>query len=154
MSSFTNTTIRVLVTGALVLGAGIYYQSYASLRLDEARQAINRVDSAQSRAETTKRHAEQYNKLIARMADSKIDRHEPFALISEFSPLEISQIGPLLDTLYQRDGHFFLQRFQLAWRDADKQRGLLPRVALDLEGRKVLLFSGEAAASSASSVKR
>jgi hypothetical protein len=89
------------------------------------------------------------------MADKNIDRQEPFSVVSEFSPQEIRQIGPLLDTLYQRDGHFFLQRFQLAWRNGDARRGLLPRVALDLEGQKVLLFSNEAAdASSISVVKR
>ena len=155
MSSFTKTTIKVLVAGALALGSGVYYQSYASQRLDEARQALRKIDAAQLQAETTKRHAEQYVSLLPTMADRKIDRQEPFSVVSEFSPLEISQVGPLLDTLYQRDGHFFLERFQLAWRDANDQLGLLPRVALDLEGRKVLLFSDEAAAaSSVAFVKR
>ena len=155
MSSFNNTTIQVLVAGALVLGAGVYYQRYTSLRLDEARQALQRVDAAQSRAETTKRGAEQYVGLIADMADRKIDHQEPLSVVSEFSPREISQVGPLMDTLYQRDGHFFLKRFQLAWRDADEKQGLLPRVALDLEGRKVLVFSNQLAAiSSNSSEKR
>ena len=155
MSSFTKTTIKVLVAGALALGSGVYYQSYASQRLDEARQALRNIDAAQLQAETTKRRAAQYVSLLATMADRKIDRQEPFSVVSEFSPLEISQVGPLLDTLYQRDGHFFLERFQLAWRDANDQLGLLPRVALDLEGRKVLLFSDEASsASSVAFVKR
>jgi hypothetical protein len=153
--SFTTTTVQILVAGALVLGGGVYYQSYASQRVDEARQALRRIDAAQSRAEQTKQSAEQYVRLIADMAERKIDRQEPFSVVSEFSPREIGQVGPLLDTLYQRDGHFFLKRFQLTWRDANEQMGLLPRVALDLEGRKVLLFSDEVvAASSVSSVKR
>ena len=47
------------------------------------------------------------------------------------------------------------ERIQLSWRDADEQLGLLPRVALDIEGRKVLLFSDEVvAASSVSAVDR
>jgi len=155
MSSFTNTTVQVLVAGALVLGAGIYYQIYASQRLDEARQALRKVDAAQSRAETTKHRAEQYISLIANMANRKIDRQQPLAVTSEFSPQEISQVGELLGTLYQRGGYFFLKHFQLAWRDANDQLGLLPRVAVDLEGRKVLLFSDEVAAVSAvASVKR
>lgn len=155
MSSFTNTTIRVLVVGAVILGAGIYYQGYASQRVDEARQALRKIETAQSQADTTKQRAEQYTRLLATMADRKIDQQEPFALNSEFSPQEISQLGPLLGTLYQRDGHFFLQRFQLAWRDADEQLGLFPRVALEMEGRKVLLFSDETVSvSSAASVKR
>lgn len=146
MSSFTHTTIKVLVTGALFLGAGVYYQIHASQRLDQARDALRRVDAAQSQAETTKRHAEQYASLLVTMADSKVDRQEPFSVVSEFSPQEISQVGSLLEALYQRDGHFFLRRFQMAWRDGDDKLGLLPRVALDLEGRKVLLFSDETAA--------
>ena len=73
-------------------------------------------------------------------------RQEPLAVVSEFSPREISQVGPLLNTLYQRDGSFFLKRFKMNWRGADDDLGLLPRVALDLEGRKVLLFSDKAAA--------
>jgi len=155
MSSFTNTTIMNLVAGALILGAGVYYQNFASQRVDEARQALRTIDAAQSQAETTKQRAEQYISLLAKMADRKMDRQEPFSVVSEFSPQEISQVGPLLDTLYQRDGHFFLKRFQLAWRDGDRQLGLLPRVALDLEGRKVLLFSGEpAVASSIVTAKR
>jgi hypothetical protein len=145
MFSFTNTTIQSLVAGALVLGAGIYYQSYASQRLDEARDAVRKIDVAQARAETTKQRGEQYVGLIASMADRKIDHQEPLSLASEFSPLEISQIGELLGTLYQRDGFFFLQRFRMAWREADKKLRLLPRVVLELEGRKVLLFSNEAA---------
>ena len=154
MSSFTNTTLKVLVVGAVALGAGIYYQISASQQLEAARQALRQVNTAQAQAGTTNQRVEQYVDLLANMTDRKIDRQEPFSVVSEFSPQEISQVGPLLDTLYQRDGHFFLQRFQLAWRDADNQNGLLPRVALDLEGRKVLLFSDEApAASSIASLK-
>ena len=82
-----------------------------------------------------------FKRLLEKMADRNIDRQEPFSVVSEFSPQEIKQIGPLLDTLYQRDGHFFLQRFQLSWRRSIDQPGLLPRVVLDLEGQKVLLFS-------------
>lgn len=148
MTSFTNSTTRNLVAGALILGAGVYFQNFASHRMDEARQALRAVDAAQSRTETIKQRAERYVSLAAKMADSKIDRQEPFAVISEFSAQEISEVGPLLDTLYQRDGHFFLKRFQLSWRDGDDQLGLLPRVALDLEGRKVLLFSDEVAITS------
>ena len=141
MTSFTSSTTRVLVAGALILGAGVFFQKFASLRLDEAQQALRQVENAQSQAEMTKRRAEKYLSLLAKMADSRIDRQEPFSVVSEFSAQEISEGGPLLDTLYQRDGHFFLKRFQLAWRDGDEQLGLLPRVALDLEGRKILLFS-------------
>jgi hypothetical protein len=144
MTSFTNSTTRALVAGALILGAGVYFQNFASIRLDEAQQAVRQVSAAQSQAETTKRRAEQYVSLLAKMADSRIDRQEPFSVVSEFSAQEISEVGPLLDTLYQRDGHFFLKRFQLAWRDGDEKLGLLPRVALDLEGRKVLMFSDAA----------
>lgn len=155
MSSFTNNTIQVLVAGALVLGAGVYYQNFTSYRADEARLALRKIDAAQSKAETTKQRAEQYVSLLAKMAGSKIDRQEPFSVVSEFSAQEISQVGPLLDTLYQRDGHFFLQRFQMAWRDGNDRLGILPRVALDLEGRKVLLFSDEAdVASSITTAKR
>lgn len=155
MSSFTNTTIQVLVVGALTLGAGVYYEGVASQRVDQARQALRSVDAAQSQVETARQRATKYISLLASMADRNIDRQEPFSVVSEFSPQEIRQIAPLLGTLYQRDGHFFLQRFQLAWRDGDDQRGLLPRVALDLEGQKVLLFSNEAVeASSLAVVKR
>ncbi len=155
MSSFTNTTAQVLVAGALVLGAGIYYQSYASQRLEDARAALRSVDAAQAKAQTTKRRAEEYVRLIATMADRKIERQQPFAVTSEFSPQEISQVGELLGTLYQRGGYFFLKHFQVAWKDADAKLGLLPRVAVDLQGRKVLMFSDElAAASSVASVKR
>lgn len=143
------------MTGALVLGAGVFYQGYASQRVEEARLALRKIDAAQSQAETTKQRAELYVTLLSRMADRKIDRQEPFSVTSEFSPLEISQVGPLLSTLYQRDGHFFLEGFEIAWRDADERLGLLPRVAVDLEGRKVLLFSDEATAvSSVASIKR
>jgi hypothetical protein len=145
MSSFSHTNIKVLMIGALVLGAGVYYEGFASQRVDEAKRALANVQSAQSRVETARETALEYTRLLASMADRKIDRQEPFSVVSEFSPEEIRQLGPLLDTLYQRDGHFFLQRFQLAWLAADGQRDLPARVALDLEGRKVLLFSNEGA---------
>ena len=148
MSSFTNTTVQVLIAGAVVLGAGVYYQNFAALRLDEANKALTRVNAAQSKADTLKVRAEQYVSLLTRMADNKKDRQEPFSVVSEFSAKEISQVGPLLDTLYQRDGHFFLQKFRMAWRNGNEKEGLLPRVALDLEGRKVLLFSDEAVTAS------
>ena len=155
MSSFTNTTIKVLIAGALALGGGVYYQGVASQRVDEARQALRGVDAAQFQVETARQRAQKYISLLANMADSNMDRQEPFSVVSEFSPQEIIQIGPLLGTLYQRDGHFFLQRFELAWRDGNTQRGLLPRVVLDLEGQKVLLFSNKAVnASSLAVVKR
>lgn len=148
MYSFTNTTVLALVVGALVLGAGVCYEGVASRRVDEARQALLRVDSARSQLETARQRAQKYSILLENMADRNIDRQEPFSVVSEFSPQEIKQIGPLLETLYRRDGHFFLQRFQLAWRNGNDRRGLLPRVALDLEGQKVLLFSDEVADSS------
>ncbi len=144
MTSFSNSNIRVLSLGALVLGAGIYYQGVASQRVDEARQALRSVDSAQSQVETATQRARKYVDLLEDMAEENVDRQEPFSVDSEFSPQEIKQIAPLLDKLYRRDGHFFLQRFQLAWRNGNPQRGLLPRVALDLEGQKVLLFSNDA----------
>ena len=155
MSSFTITTIKVLIAGALALGGGVYYQGVASQRVDEARQALRGVDAAQFQVETARQRAQKYISLLANMADSNMDRQEPFSVVSEFSPQEIIQIGPLLGTLYQRDGHFFLQRFELAWRDGNTQRGLLPRVGVDLEGQKVLLFSNKAVnASSLAVVKR
>lgn len=155
MPSFTNTTVQFLVVGSLVLGAGVFYQSFAAHRAEEASKALKRIDTAQQRADTTKQRAEQYVRLIADMAERKIDRQEPLSVVSEFSPDEISQMGHLLDTLYQRDGSFFLERFQLTWREANKGLGLRQRVALDLEGRKVLLFSDhETAALSASLIKR
>ncbi len=155
MSSFTNTTIQVLVFGALVLGAGVYYEGVSSRHVDEARQALRSVDMAHSQLDTARQRAQEYSSLLENMADSNVDRQEPFAVVSEFSPQEIKQIGPLLETLYQRDGHFFLQHFQLAWRKGINSSGVLPRVVLDLEGEKVLLFSNEAAdASSFAVVKR
>jgi hypothetical protein len=155
MPSFTNTTVQFLVAGALVLGAGVFYQSFAAHRAGEASKALKRIDTAQQQADTTKQRAEQYVRLIADMADQRIDRQEPLSVVSEFSPDEISQMGPLLGTLYQRDGSFFLERFKLTWRDANKELGLRQRVALDLEGRKVLLFSDhETAALPASLIKR
>ena len=154
MSSFTKTTTQVLCVGALTLGAGVYYQGVASQRVEEAKQALRSVDVARSQVETATLRAQKYIGLLADMADKKTDRQEPFSVVSEFSPQEIRQIGPLLDTLYQRDGHFFLQRFQLSWNHGANRRGLLPRVALDLEGQKVLLFSNEATASSLAVVRR
>jgi hypothetical protein len=155
MSSFTQTTVNVLAAGALLLGAGVYYQGFASQRVADAEQALRRVESAHSQLQVASRHARQYNELLASMANENVDRQEPFAVVSEFSPQEFRQIGPLMDTLYQRDGHFFLQRFELAWRSGDPEQGLLPRVALELEGRKVLLFSNEAVeASSFAAVTR
>jgi len=146
MASFTDTTIKVVVAGALVLGGGIYYQMHASQRLDEARQALRRIDAAQSQAEASKQHAEKYAELYAGMADRKIDRQEPFSVVSKFSPQEISQVGPLLGSLYQRDGYFFLKRFQISWQKVEGST--TPRVALDLQGRKVVLFSDQAAVGS------
>jgi outer membrane murein-binding lipoprotein Lpp len=141
MSNFSNTTLQALLVGALILGGGIYYQGMASQRLDEARLALRNVEASQSQLETARQRAQKYVSLLEKMANRDIDRQEPFSVVSEFSPQEIKQIGPLLDTLYQRDGHFFLQRFQLSWRRSIDQPGLLPRVVLDLEGQKVLLFS-------------
>ena len=152
MSSFTTTTIQALVVGALVLGAGVYYEGVASQRVDDARQALRSLDTARSKLETARHRAEKYIALLDNMADRNVDRQEPFSVVSEFSPQEIQQIGPLLDTLYRRDGHFFLQRFELAWRNGNPQRGLLPRVALDLEGQKVLLFSNDVADASSLAV--
>ena len=143
MSNFTNKSIRVLVIGALVLGGGVYYQGVASKRVDDARQALRSVGVAESRLETARQYSQKYVSLMEDMADRNIDRQQPFVVVSEFSPQELKQIGPLLGTLYQRDGHFFLQRFELAWRSGNSQLGLLPRVALNLEGQKVLLFSDE-----------
>jgi type II secretory pathway pseudopilin PulG len=141
MTSFGKSNIRVLILGALMLGAGVYYEGVASQRVDEARQALRSVDVAQSQVQTATQRAQKYISLLENMVEQNVDRQEPFSVVSEFSPQEIKQIAPLLDTLYQRDGHFFLQRFELAWRNGNQQQGLLPRVALDLEGQKVLLFS-------------
>ncbi len=155
MASFTKTTVRILAVGAIVLAAGVYYQTFASHRLEEARAALSHIEAAQSRAETTKQRAELYASLLANMTDKKMDRQEPFSVVSEFSPREIKQLGSLLDTLYQRDGHFFLQHFRLSWQDANKKLGLLPRLELELDGRKVLLFSDKVAdALSATTAKR
>ena len=155
MPSFTNTTVQFLVAGSLVLGAGVLYQSFAAHRAEEASKALKRIDTAQQRADTTKQRAEQYVRLLADMADRKIDHQEPLSVDSEFSPSEINQMGPLLGTLYQRDGSFFLERFQLTRRDANKELGLRTRVALDLDGRKVLMFSEhERAVLSSSRVKQ
>ena len=144
MTSFNKTTISTLLVGALILGAGVYFQKYGSQRLDEARLAVQRVESAQSRANTTRDRVEQYNALLADMADQNIDQQQPFAVVSEFSPQEVSEIGPLLEMLYQRDGYFFLNRFYLSWQNTQSRIGLLPMVSLELDGRKVLLFSSGA----------
>ncbi len=152
MTSFTNKSLRVLILGAVVLGVAVYYAAVASQRVEDARQALRSVDRAHSQLETARQQADKYVALLADMSDRNIDRQQPFAVVSEFSPQEFKQIAPLLDKLYQRDGHFFLQRFQLAWRNENKKLGLLPRVALNLEGRKVLLFSDEVAATSSLAV--
>jgi len=128
----------------MVLAAGVYYQTFASQRLDEANLATTRIESAQSRAEVTKRQVEQYVNLLASMTRDEADLQEPFSVASEFTPQEINRLAPLLDTLYHRDGHFFLQQFQLSWKDISDQSGKLPSVALELDGRKVLLFSDQA----------
>ncbi|MGV6807691.1 MAG: hypothetical protein ACWA5K_07310 [bacterium] len=142
-TKFSQSTLRILVIGALILGAGIYYQTFAAQRLQESQTALSRVQGAQARADETKSRVEEYVRLLAVMTDKNINRQEPFSVVSEFSPLEISQLAPLLETLYQRDGYFFLQRFEISWRDENQKMGLLPRVALEIEGRKVLLFSND-----------
>lgn len=144
MSSFTNATVRILAAGAIVLGAGVYYQIFASHQLEEANRALRRIEGAQAQAETTKRRAEQYVTLLAEMADRNSDRQEPISVVSELTPEEINKVGSLLDTLYQRDGYFFLQRFQLSWQGANNRPGRRPSVELELDGRKVLLFSDDA----------
>ena len=141
MTSFSKSNIQVIILGALVLGAGIYYQGISSQRLEQARQAMRSLESSRSQVETATLRAQKYISLLEDMVDENVDRQEPFSVVSEFSPQEIKEIAPLLGTLYDRDGHFFLQRFELAWRNGNQQQGLLPRVVLDLEGRKVLLFS-------------
>ena len=143
MFSFTKKSIRVLGLGAGVLALGVYYQTFASQRLDEAELAMTRIQSAQSSAQVTKRRVEQYVNLLANMTSSESDRQEPFAVVSEFTPQEINRLAPLLDTLYHRDGHFFLQNFQLSWKNITGQSDELPAVALELDGRKVLLFSDQ-----------
>ena len=144
MFSFTKQSVHILGLGAAVLAAGVYYQTYASQKLEEANLAITRINSTQARAESTKRQVEQYVSLLANMSSNEADRQEPFAVASEFTPQEINRLAPLLDTLYHRDGHFFLQHFQLSWKDSSDQTGNLPSVALELDGRKVLLFSDQA----------
>ena len=144
MFSFTKQSIHVLGLGAAVLAAGVYYQTYTSQRLDEANMALTQIKSAQNRAEGTKRQVEQYVSLLAGMTSNEADRQEPFAVASEFTPQEINRLAPLLDTLYHRDGHFFLQSFQLSWKDVSEQSSDIPSVALELDGRKVLLFSDQA----------
>jgi outer membrane murein-binding lipoprotein Lpp len=145
MTNFNTISIRALIVGSLLLAGGIYYQDVSSQRVDEAKRALRSVDASRSQLHTARERAQKYLELLENMADEKMDRQEPFSVVSEFSPQEIKRIGPLLDNLYQRDGHFFLERFQLAWRRSIDQPGDLPRVVLDLEGRKVLLFSDPSA---------
>ena len=144
MFSFTKQSIHIILFGAAVLALGVYYQTFASLRLGEANLALTQIESAQTRAEVTKKQVEQYVNLLASMISDEADRQEPFAVVSEFTPQEINRLAPLLDTLYHRDGHFFLQHFQLSWKNISDQSGKLPSVALELDGRKVLLFSDQA----------
>ena len=144
MSTFTNTTVRVLSIGALVLGGGLFYLLHANQMLGEADRSLRRIDAAQGRADTTLDRVNQYNELIASMADKKIDRQEPFSVVSELSPEEIRKVADVLTVLYQRGGHFFLQRFHLAWQEDSMKSGAGTSVTLDLQGRKVLLFSDEA----------
>lgn len=144
MFSFTKQSIHILGLGAGVLALGVYYQTFASQKLDEANLALTRIESAQANAEVTRRRVEQYVNLLANMTSNEADRQEPFSVASEFTPQEINRLAPLLDTLYHRDGHFFLQNFQLSWKNISDQSGELPGVALELDGRKVLLFSDQA----------
>ena len=139
MKSFSRHTAYILIASALVLAGGVYYQGVAAKRVEEAKQALSRVQSSQMQLRTAQARAAKYLELLDGMADQKVDRQEPFSVDSEFTPREIEKIGSLLDTLYQRDGYFFLQRFELAWRRG--QQGGMPRVELELDGEKVLLFS-------------
>ena len=145
MTTFSKSSARLLAAGALVLGAGLYYQNVSEQRVDEARTALRGLETAQAELATARDRAERYNLLLADMASQNKDRQEPFAVVSEFSPQEIKKVGQLLGTLYRRDGHFFLEHFEISWRNGNAQQGILPRVALELEGRKVLLFSDELA---------
>ena len=144
MFSFTKQSINILGLGAVVLALGVYYQTFASHRLNEANLALTQIESAQTRAEKTKIQVEQYVNLLASMISDEADLQEPFSVVSEFTPQEINRLAPLLDTLYHRDGHFFLQHFQLSWKNISDQSTKLPSVALELDGRKVLLFSDQA----------
>lgn len=139
MLSFTRHTAYLLIASALVLAGGVYYQSFASKRVAEAQQALRSVESARMQLRTAQARAARYLELLDGMSNQKVDRQEPFSVDSEFTPREIEKIGSLLDTLYQRDGYFFLQRFELAWRSG--KQGGAPRVELELDGEKVLLFS-------------
>lgn len=145
MTTFAKSSARLLAAGALLLGAGVYYQNVSQQRVDEAATALRGMEAARGQLQSSRDRAQRYNLLLATMASENADRQEPFSVVSEFSPQEIKQVGQLLGTLYQRDGHFFLQRFEIAWRNGNVQQGILPRVALELEGRKVLLFSDELA---------
>lgn len=139
MNTFSRHTAYILIASALVLAGGVYYQGVADKRVAEAEQAMRSVESSQMQLRTAQERAAKYLELLDGMAVQKVDRQEPISVDSEFTPGEIEKIGPLLDTLYQRDGYFFLERFELAWRRA--QQGGLPRVELELDGEKVLLFS-------------
>jgi hypothetical protein len=143
MTTFSNNSARLLAAAALVLGAGVYYHGVSEHRVEQARTALRGLETAQMELETARDRAERYNLLLAEMASQNKDRQEPFAVVSEFSPQEIKQVGQLLGTLYQRDGHFFLEHFEISWRNGNARQGILPRVALELEGRKVLLFSDQ-----------
>ncbi len=143
MAKFTKTTTRLMLIGAIALGSGVYYEKQSSQAVDQASQSLIRLDSAQMQTESAIRSAQKYARLLESMRDQQIDHQEPYSIVSEFSSGEVNQLGSLLGSLYQRDGHFFLQRFHLSWQEADPGRNLLPRVALELEGRKVLLFSGQ-----------
>lgn len=145
MTTFSKSSARLVVAAALFLGAGVYYQGVSERRVEEAKTALRGLESAQMELDTARNRAERYNVLLAEMASQNKDRQEPFAVVSEFSPQEIKEVGQLLGTLYQRDGHFFLEHFQISWRNGNVRQGILPRVALELEGRKVLLFSDELA---------
>ncbi len=145
MTTFSKSSVRLMAAGALLLGAGVYYQSISEQRVEEARTALRGLETARMELDTARDRAERYNLLLATMASENEDRQEPFSVVSEFSPQEIKQVGQLLGTLYQRDGHFFLEHFEISWRNGNARQGILPRVALELEGRKVLLFSDEIA---------
>lgn len=149
MRSFNSVTIRLLCTSAFLLGCGIFYHNIAGQWAEDASQALRSVETATSQLVLASQRAQRYNDLLESIAHSRVDRQEPFSVISEFSPQEIKQIGTLLDNLYRRDGYFFLEHFQLAWRKWPGQERLPPRVVMDLEGRKVLLFSAASSSPSA-----
>ena len=143
MAAFTQNTTKSLCFGAAVLAAGVYYYNAAAIQLNEAENALRKVKIAQANAETADQNFQHYALLHASLDDRDVEHQEPFAVDSELSPHEISRMGPLLDALYRRDGHFFLEQFQLSWQYGDTSQGFLPRVALELEGRKVLAFDDD-----------